>query len=170
MREVQRISFLRAWYRIHTLACDPLAYDMLASSNIPELKQMQEVMCYLRDFCTEDHKRMLCITFQYEWLQGWISSPESLKCSIKGEHWNKIQNRLKAQDQDLTKMSFDDRPCPTRASLFCFYELSLDRQSRDRPTSIADIEPRTGERHALDRLYKLEPPRRIRRLERTSSE
>ena len=110
---------------------------------------------------------MLCITFQYEWLQGRVS-PEVIKCSINGEHWNKLQDRLEAQYQDLTKTSFDDRSPPSRASLFCFYDVSLDRQSRDRPTSIADIEPRTGERHALDRLYKFNAQRQIRKLESTN--
>ena len=127
---------------------------MLASLHIMELEQRREVICWLRDFYPEEHKRMLCITFQKEWLQGRSSSPETLKCSVNEEHWNELQNRLKAQRQDLTKTFVDSRICPTRASLFCFYDLSLDRQSKDRPTSIADIKPRTGERHALDRRYK----------------
>ena len=94
--------------------------DMLASWDILELVQMREVMCWLRDFCPEEHKGMLCINFQYEWLQGRISSPEILQCSINGENWNKLQNRLEAQYQDLTKTSFDDPSLPSRAPLFCF--------------------------------------------------
>ena len=165
----QCISFLQAWYRIHTLACDTLPCDMLASLDILELEQMREVMCWLRDFCPKEHKRMLCITFQYEWLQGWIPSREFLKCSINEEHWNTLQNRLKAQYQELTETYFDNRSRPIRASLFCFYDLSLDRQSGNRTTSIADIEPRTGERHALDRLYRFDPQRHIRKFESTNS-
>ena len=138
----QRISFLQAWYRIHTLACDTLPCDMLASLDILELEQMREVMCWLRNFCPEEHKRMLCITFQYKWLQGWIPRSEIRKCSINEEHWKKLQNHLQTQYQILTKTSFDDRSRPIRASLFCFYDLSLDRKSGNRTTSIADIEIR----------------------------
>lgn len=112
---------------------------MAASVHIMELEQMQEVMRWLRDFCPEEHKRMLCITFQYERPQGRISGPETFKCSISEEHWNKPQNCLKAHQQDLTKTSVDNRPCRTRASLFCFDDLSLDRQMSDESTTIANI-------------------------------
>ena len=41
----QGISCLQAWYRIHTLACEKMPCDMLASLDILDHEQMREVMC-----------------------------------------------------------------------------------------------------------------------------
>ena len=167
LTEAQRICFLQVWYRIHTIACLPherIPYDVLAYLDILELEQMREVMCWLICICSEVLQLELCIRSHYEWLQGPTRKPEHLKWSIDEEDWNILNNHLNAQYRRVSKTYFNDQSRNDRATLFCFYDLYMDKKALN-GRSMADLRPRTGERRALDRDLRFTPQRRVRKLE-----
>ena len=63
--ETQLIRFLQAWYRIRTFRVDFLTDSISASSDYPDLKLMQETMCWLLYTCDEKTWSELRIVFAY---------------------------------------------------------------------------------------------------------
>ncbi|KAF6236646.1 hypothetical protein HO173_004937 [Letharia columbiana] len=161
LTEAQRKSFLRAWYRIHTLASgptDPLPYDKLASLNLLEFEQMMEALRWLMYYCPNEHRTELRISFQLGALEGDLWSRRLPKSPISAKHWNDLITRLGSLRQDLYQSPLNHR-CPNCGELFFWqfmaHEFCLEVKGSGKGVSLADMLPLIRERKAPDQLYKL---------------
>ena len=103
--EAQRTGFLKAWYRLHTLASsppDPRPYSMLASMDPVESLQMLRIFWWLVYSCPGHHRSAQRINSQHGHLEG------RLRYSGLRDPWTGLEERLACLYQDLRRFSFDE--------------------------------------------------------------
>ncbi|CAD6589594.1 MAG: hypothetical protein ASARMPRED_004138 [Alectoria sarmentosa] len=97
LTEAQRTCFLKAWYRIHTLASlasDQQPHSMLASLDLLEFEQMMEVGHWLMYCCPEDYRSELRISFHPDCSKTPLNFCRPPTSPISAERWDVLMTRL----------------------------------------------------------------------------
>ena len=146
LTEAQRGCFLKAWYRLHTLAslpCDPLPYSILASLDHLEFEQMRDVLCWL---CMELHFKRNFVYEPFvrhsELIRGGERYPGGapIKSPITGRQWHEMERWL-------NYLFKEDHPYKGKIHrvAFCWHfilhEVYLDNGESGKGDSLADKLP-----------------------------
>ena len=143
LTEAQRECFLKAWYRLHTLASlpsDPLTYSILASLDRLEFEQMRDVLRWLRiQFISKRGTKYEPRIRRFNFIRGFYQHVALVKSHITENQWHEINGRLNS----LFKKS------PSR--LFNFWrfirhEVCLDIEESGKGDSLADKLPPMNKR------------------------
>ncbi|KAM0794803.1 hypothetical protein BDR22DRAFT_826612 [Usnea florida] len=97
LTEAQRGSFLKAWYRLHTLASlpsDPLLYSILASLDRLEFEQMRDVVRWLWIELPSKRITRHEPRIRHSDLIGGEESGALVKSHITGKQWHELEGRL----------------------------------------------------------------------------
>ena len=131
LTEAQRGYFLKAWYRLHTLASlpsDPLPYSILASLDRLELEQMRDVLRWLWDELPAQFRLMH---------EGGHRFFARFKSHIAEKQWHELEGRLNSLSKELPGELF------RRYNYwrFILHEVYLDNEESGKGDSLADKLP-----------------------------
>ena len=104
--QVQRMCFLRAWYRIHVLASlsdEPLPQQQFAALDMLEFEHMMEVVCWLIYCCPEEERLDLHVTYRMGGRSGLPQFP------ISAQNWHNLGASLTSFGQYLIRHLHDNR-------------------------------------------------------------
>ena len=158
LTEADRTCFLQAWYRIHTLASlasDRLPYEMLASLYFLEFRQMMEVLRGLMDYCPDEHRSELRITYQNGQLEGLLWHRQLPKSPISAQHWYDLAIRLDSLSADLNESRVRSWKLEKIYWNLMVLQTRVDIKKTGKGVSLADMLPLIKERDISEQKYKL---------------
>lgn len=169
LTEAQRKGFLRAWYRIHTLASlasDTLPNDILSSLDLLEFEQMMETFYWLMYWCPNEHRFELGITFQHRCLERQPWSLKVPKSPISAKHWDDVFTRLRSLSRDLHHSPLAN-PCSTCGKFNTIQDLYADIKKLGKGVRLADIVPLIRGGSDPEQEYRFSSRNRALNAERT---
>ena len=142
LTEAERGCFLKAWYRLHTLASLPsdlLPYSILASLDRLDFEQMRDVLRWLRIKLLTTYRATLDLQirpFEHVGLRDRFNGPR-VNSLITGRQWYQLEERLNS----LFKQPHGDLSRRFNFWRFILHEVYPDNEELGKGDSLADKLP-----------------------------
>ncbi|CAF9942387.1 MAG: hypothetical protein ALECFALPRED_009723 [Alectoria fallacina] len=168
LTETQRTCFLKAWYRIHTLASlssDQVPHGMLASLDLLEFEQMMELGHWLMYCCPDDYRTELRINFHPGCSKSPLNFCQPPTSPISAERWDILMTRLSSLSRALHHSPRNNRFRKGRRMRFYAFmtqDFYPDFKKSGKAVGLADTLPLIGKRNAPSRLCRRSSWDRVR--------